>query len=330
MVSCLLVTAAAVQPRAPLLRAGLPGLLGVPQEPVLLSNASRAGLNETHPRRWPLSLPCAKPGDTRAIPGYIKHETYDRSYLSYMPQDVCHGGAVAVLVLIHCYGCTPAEILYPFVDVARERHFALIAPTGMGNSFNAEFCCGLARDHKLDDVGFVKSILLRELGNVPQVPIFMAGFSNGGSFTYKFAADVPYLLAGIAPMAGTYPYDPAGLARIPVLILQIKDDPGVRYTGCCQDPSMPECCCGQSQCAPYHCVGTEQIFSTVRNLNGCSGELLHAIPRAKCRTAVGCYGQKAAKLCVYDDGVVQHKDWQHHPPANEVAQFLVQTLENHV
>jgi hypothetical protein len=40
-----------------------------------------------------------------------------------------------------------------------------------------------------------------------------------------------------------------------------RDDDFVRYTGCCTDPTKPECCCKISQKSPEECVDARTAFN---------------------------------------------------------------------
>jgi polyhydroxybutyrate depolymerase len=121
-------------------------------------------------------------------------------------------------------------------------------PNGIGlfgflQHWNAGHCCGKAASDGIDDVGFVAAAI-EELStrlNIDRSRVYMAGFSNGGMFTYRFAAERGDLLAAAAPLAGSAggkasddmpvwrPSDP--VRALPVIIFHGLSDQEVPYDG---------------------------------------------------------------------------------------------------
>ena len=111
-----------------------------------------------------------------------------------------------------------------------------------------------------------------------------------------------HLFRAIAPVSGYQIYeDPAiGLSNlvekiahrpIGLFLHHSQDDQNVAITGCCTDPTMPECCCGLSNYADQCQSATNFVDAFGKTVNHCEGEptkLLEQIYRGK-RADVTCY-----------------------------------------
>lgn len=88
---------------------------------------------------------------------------------------------------------------------------------------------GSGRGHtarrQTDDVGFVAALLDRLEGEQPVDPhrVYACGFSNGASFTFRLAAELPRRIAAIAPFAGHCWLTP-GRLEPPVPLLYVVGD----------------------------------------------------------------------------------------------------------
>ncbi len=72
-------------------------------------------------------------------------------------------------------------------------------------TWNAGYCCFYARDHRVDDAGFVAALIDRLQSDYPVDPqrIYLAGFSNGGMLALRLAAQMGRHIAAVAAVAGT-------------------------------------------------------------------------------------------------------------------------------
>ncbi len=150
-----------------------------------------------------------------------------RSYLVHIPSGYDHEKPLPLVVVIHGAFDTAEgmEKFSGFSDLADREDFIVLYPNGMGifgyfQHWNAGHCCGKAAEDNWDDVGFVAAAIddLRTRLKIDSSRIYMVGFSNGGMFTYRFAAEKGDLLAAAAPMAasiGGKPSDGAPEWRIP-------------------------------------------------------------------------------------------------------------------
>jgi len=102
------------------------------------------------------------------------------------------------------------------------------------HTWNAGSCCGWARDHDVDDVGFVRQ-LLDHLGRriaVDPTRVYATGLSNGAMMAYRLAVEAPDRIAAIAPVAGAM-VTSGGMPGRPVAIMHIHsvDDARALYAG---------------------------------------------------------------------------------------------------
>jgi polyhydroxybutyrate depolymerase len=115
--------------------------------------------------------------------------------------------------------------LVPYVDAGRAE---LVYPAGIGESWNAIGCCGEAAAQNVDDIAFLKALVVRvDPGH--QHPIYLVGYSNGGRMAYRMACSAPGLFDGTAvvkamPMPGCVVTHPVSIMQVDSL-----DDPSVPY-----------------------------------------------------------------------------------------------------
>lgn len=95
-------------------------------------------------------------------------------------------------------------------DEADKESFIIAYPNGTSRfgqrlaTWNAGGCCGYAADHKINDVGFVRSLIasLEQNYAIDENRIYLVGFSNGGMLAYSLAAEMPGVFAGLAVLSG--------------------------------------------------------------------------------------------------------------------------------
>ena len=123
-----------------------------------------------------------------------------RTYRLYVPKSYDYQKPTPVLFAFHGLG---GNAKY-FIDslqlslFSHDLNFILVAPNGFGtevgsqNSWNAGNCCSPATNSEIDDVGFVKAILLslKQNYNLDQTRIWSLGFSNGGMLSYRLACEL--------------------------------------------------------------------------------------------------------------------------------------------
>ena len=78
-------------------------------------------------------------------------------------------------------------------------------PSGILATWNAGACCGAAQKSSLDDIGFIREVILRveRQANVDRSRVFVTGMSNGALMSWRLACEASDLVRAIAPVEGT-------------------------------------------------------------------------------------------------------------------------------
>lgn len=247
-----------------------------------------------------------------------------REFKTYLPASLCAGRgrqvplAVPLLVLVHCFGCNADMEISKFAAAAEEFNFALVAPEGVGSSFNAPSCCGSARANNLDDVGFVDALVAHAKETLPILngAVFASGFSNGGFLVSHLASKAQTHFRGIAPVSG-HEYEIGRTKPLPVSIHHCAADEAVLTSGCCQASG---CCCGIGR-ERAECVSTTSLFEKWLRINGCSGTARTAdVKGAICLSGVGCAA--STSFCSYSNNCF-HSQWSHQfPGVHAIGRFF--------
>jgi polyhydroxybutyrate depolymerase len=180
----------------------------------------------------------------------IRINGFRRTYLVHIPSGYKPETPLPLVVVIHGAFDTAEgmEKISRFSQLADREGFMVLYPNGMGllgflQHWNAGHCCGKAAGDNLDDVGFVAATIedVCSRFKVDRDRIYMAGFSNGGMLTYRFAAERGDLLAAAAPMAasiGGKPSEdlpewriPEPVRPIPLIVFHGLSDDDVPYEG---------------------------------------------------------------------------------------------------
>jgi polyhydroxybutyrate depolymerase len=121
-----------------------------------------------------------------------------RSYLVIRPRAV---GAARLPVLMELHGCCVS----PEQEAQRNGFFdvtgpaILVYPAGIGQSWNAGYCCHQAQTNGVDDVTFLTAVVDRVVATQRDAgQVYLAGYSNGGKMALRMACDAPHLFAAIA------------------------------------------------------------------------------------------------------------------------------------
>ena len=83
------------------------------------------------------------------------------------------------------------------------RGVIVVAPDGIGRTWNAGACCGPAQWLGTDDVGFIIALVRSVEARQPVDPrrVYATGISNGGMMAYRLGCEASTVFAGIAPVA---------------------------------------------------------------------------------------------------------------------------------
>lgn len=133
--------------------------------------------------------------------------------------------ALPVVVVLHGgFGTGSGQITHGRWLPAAVRHgFVLLAPDGFRRTWNAGTCCGPARRHGIDDVGFldVAVDVTADITVIDRTRVFASGMSNGGMMAYRWACESRHAVRAIAPVAATMCAPPGVAPGRPVSLLHI-------------------------------------------------------------------------------------------------------------
>jgi poly(3-hydroxybutyrate) depolymerase len=130
----------------------------------------------------------------------ITHDGKERTYLLTVPK-ASDDKPRSLVMALHFYPGSGEALqqLTGFSAVAEREGFLVAYPDGLNGGFNALMCCGSE-----DDVGFIRAVIdkLTRDHKIDPDRIYATGISNGGDLTYRLAAELPGVFAGIAPVSG--------------------------------------------------------------------------------------------------------------------------------
>jgi len=207
-------------------------------------------------------LPTA--GDSRLT---LQYGGRPRGYLLHVPSGLATGVALAVVFDLHGAGGSGSQQkgMSGFSALADKHKFLAVFPDGVDGYWNVDdTCCGTAGKEKIDDVGFLKSIItkLKTDTCIDSKRIYVSGFSNGGGLTHRMGCDAADVIAAIAPMSTDLRTQPCKPAR-PISVLEIRGlaDSLEPYAGGLVGPAG-----GQ-----YTAVGAKASLQLWADINLCTG-----------------------------------------------------------
>jgi len=166
----------------------------------------------------------------------------NRRYVVHVPPGYDRGRRYPVVLFFHGGGGDAVHTRsFPgWEGLADAEGFLVVYPDGTGimknrgHSFNAGSCCGYARDHQVDDVGFTAALLdeVERTFCVDKARVYATGFSNGAMMSYRLACELSSRIAAIGPVSGTLGIDNCRPSRpVPVIHFHGTADPYEPYKG---------------------------------------------------------------------------------------------------
>lgn len=136
-----------------------------------------------------------------------------------------------LVILLHGYGATGflEDVYLELGRAAMDRGVVFAAPDGTRDSLSRPFwnateaCCDFEHTGP-DDVAYIAGLIGEISSTIAIDPsrVFLAGHSNGGFMSHRFACDRAELVAAIVSLAGVGHLDPADCAPSePVSVLQV-------------------------------------------------------------------------------------------------------------
>ncbi len=158
--------------------------------------------------------PCGeKPGAAGEMPLTLHLGGQDRTMIVHVPTTYNPKVPASLVFNFHGFVNTAAQQRdISLMEATSDAHgFILVYPDGLGQSWNAGDCCGLAVTANVDDVGFVKAALATMSRDwcVDPKRIYATGFSNGGFLAHRLACEMSETFAAIAPVSGVLGRDPS-------------------------------------------------------------------------------------------------------------------------
>jgi len=152
-------------------------------------------------------------GDSRVVRLHVGGR--ERGYLLLPALGLPKGRRAALAVVLHQdVGSARAVAQGLGLDALRRQGVALAYPAGVGGSWNAGGCCGVAKDQDVDDVAFVNAVF-DDVGH--RVPIdphrrALVGYSGGGMLAYRvLCSPHPALAAAVEVSGGLEAHCPSGV-----------------------------------------------------------------------------------------------------------------------
>lgn len=112
--------------------------------------------------------------------------------------------------------------------------YAVVYPNGVGGTWNAGICCGVAMQTKVDDVAYIGRVLddLPKRFSVDKSRIYVTGMSNGAMMAYRLAVESPQRFAAIGAVSTTMGMD-VHAPHPPMSIIEIHGlkDPNAPFNG---------------------------------------------------------------------------------------------------
>lgn len=144
----------------------------------------------------------------------LRHDELERRYVVRMPPGMEQNDGLLPLVLVlHGGGgnASNVERTTGFTLKAETEGFVVVYPEGTGRfkrkllTWNAGHCCGRAMHNRVDDVGFISSLLDRLLADYPVDPerVYVTGLSNGGMMSHRLGIELAHRFTAIAPVIAT-------------------------------------------------------------------------------------------------------------------------------
>jgi polyhydroxybutyrate depolymerase len=144
---------------------------------------------------------------------FMIHDGLIRSYRLHIPESYNDQVLTPLVVVLHGGGGRSVTMLRKtnFSVESEKEGFICVYPNGFSRfplffrMWNGGYCCGIALDKNVDDVGFIKTLinhLCSQLTIDPQ-RIYVTGHSNGAIMAYRLGAELSDMIAAIAPVAGS-------------------------------------------------------------------------------------------------------------------------------
>ena len=158
-------------------------------------------------------------GDSRVIRMSVAGR--ERGYLLLPALGTAAGTPRALVVVLHQdIGSARAVSEGLGLDALRRKGIALAYPAGVGGSWNAGLCCGVAQRQGVDDLAFVNAVLDDASRRTKVGPDRrgLVGYSGGGMLAYRVMCSPHQPLAVVVEVSGSLEVPCAPGSRLPDLL----------------------------------------------------------------------------------------------------------------
>jgi polyhydroxybutyrate depolymerase len=182
-----------------------------------------------------LQLPTGAPAADGPL---VSHRIAGREYQLFVPPG---SGQRPLVIALHGGGGNGAQVAKSagLIDKAAKEGFILALPEGSSRfgkleTWNAGGCCAYAMREKIDDIGFIRSLIdeLERTQKVDPKRVYVVGMSNGGMMTERVAIELGDRIAGAAVFVGAlFGNELKPVAPVPMLIVNAEKDEQVPVAG---------------------------------------------------------------------------------------------------
>lgn len=241
------------------------------------------------------------------INGTLNSGGRERTYLLNLPPNYYQQSGFSLLIAMHGGGgeALQFEASSRLTEKANESSFVVVYPEGVkstglleARTWNAGACCDYARDHNIDDVGFITA-LIDELGRKYKInlkKVYATGHSNGGMLTYRLACERSGKIAAIAPNGCTMVAPVCNPTRaVPILHMHSVLDTKVPYQGGFGTGVGTDA---------VHCPSLDSVLNVWAQKNGCAApaQIIVNNNQYKFTSWTGCTAGTAINYYLTQDG----------------------------
>ena len=198
-------------------------------------------------------------GDSRIVDVRVGDE--ERAYFLLPALGLPRGEPASLLVVLHQDVGSAREMSVGLgLDDLRKHGITLAYPAGVGGSWNAGGCCGIALERGVDDVGFVNAVLDDVGRHTPIDPDRRAllGYSGGGMLAYKvLCGPHPPLVAAVEINGSLESHCGNGLAMPDLMSIHGEKDGSIGLTA--------------SRYVHHLKMAPRSVTSTLANITGQAG-----------------------------------------------------------
>ena len=163
----------------------------------------------------------------------------DRSYVVDLPARATNA---PIILVLHGGGGNPAQFAANsgFSRPANAKGYAVIYPAGSARgrlgllTWNGGYCCGFAAKARVDDVGFLDTVIADAVGRfgLNGDRVYLTGMSNGSLMAERYAALRAGHVQAVAGVSGTMDVRATSIGGpVPLLHIHGTADPMVPYAG---------------------------------------------------------------------------------------------------